>query len=540
MSLLDLAADIVVVGCGSAGSAAAVAAVDRGCSVLVLEKAAAVGGTTSKSGGAVWIPDNFNLRQQGIEDTETDCLRYMCRYAFPEAYRADSPTCGVDELSFARLRAFYRNGSAMVDRFKAIGALQLVPYLVPGTAVAAADYAARLPENATPVGRVLWPAYESAERFGGPSLIAQLTQWLQQRGASILLNHRVVEVRREDGRVCGVNAEAGGRRVTVRADKGVIFASGGYAHNRELVGLHQNAFYGSCAAASITGDFIPIAARVGASMGNLRTAWRAQVVIEEALDDPVLEQSVFIPPGDAMILVNKYGRRVVNEKRNYNDRTHAHFYFDPVAADYPNQVLFMIFDRRGIEVHGGAYPFPRKADAAPHVVSGATLAELAVNLEVRLESLAGRIGSVRLVQNFQAELQGSMARFNAYARSGVDEEFQRGADSHEAEWMNFFSRVRRGAAVTPPMPSSTMYPFAENGPYYAMLLGAGALDTSGGPMIDASARVLDASGAPIPGLYGAGNCIASPAREAYFGGGATIGLAMTFGYIAALAASVAP
>lgn len=530
----ELIADIVVVGCGSAGCAAAVTAVDHGCSVVVLEKAAVVGGTTAKSGGAIWIPNNFNLRRQGIADTETDCLRYMCRYAFPESFRADGPTFGVDELSFARLRTFYRHASAMVDRFSSIGALQLVPYLVPGTTIAAADYAATLAENATPVGRVLWPAYESSEVFGGPSLIAQMTHWLRQHAVPILVNHRVVDVLRKGGRVSGVEVEVDGRRATVTARKAVIFASGGYAHNLELVAVHQNAFYGSCAAQSITGDFVAIASRIGAAMGNLRTAWRSQVVVEEALDNRVLQQSVFIPPGDAMILVNKYGRRVVNEKRNYNDRTHAHFHFDAVAAEYPNQILFMIFDQRGIEVYGGAYPIPKLPEATPYVIAGATLEELTANLASRLQLLSAKIGNVRLARDFAGALRATMERFNGYAMSGVDAEFQRGSDGHEAEWMNFFSRVRRGAPVSKAsLPPSTMHPFTSGGPYYAILIGAGALDTSGGPSINAQAQLIDAAGDPIAGLYGAGNCIASPSREAYFGGGCTIGLAMTFGYIAA-------
>ena len=81
-----------------------------------------------------------------------------------------------------------------------------------------------------------------------------------------------------------------------------------------------------------------------------------------------------------------------------------------------------------------------------------------------------------------------------------------------------------------------MHPFSESGPYHAIILVAGALDTKGGPRTDTAARVLRPEG-PVPGLFGAGNCVASPAGQAYWSAGATIGLALVFGYIAGQSAA---
>src|SRR5262249_6968658 len=142
-----------------------------------------------------------------------------------------------------------------------------------------------------------------------------------------------------------------------------------------------------------------------------------------------------------------------------------------------------------------------------------------------LAAIEARIPRFRLSPGFAAQLERTVARFNGFARSGKDLDFARGESTHEPD---FHGPRRAGNALPNPM----LFPLSERGPYHAVILAAGTYGTRGGPEIDAHARVLDAFGAPIPGLYGAGNCIASPAGGGYFGGGSQLGPGLVFGAIA--------
>ena len=270
-------------------------------------------------------------------------------------------------------------------------------------------------------------------------------------------------------------------------------------------------------------------------------AWRTQILLEEALESSKLAAGVFFPPGDSMLQVNRHGVRVVNEHRNYNDRTEAHGIYDASQAEFPNQLLFMVYDQRTAEAFGGAYPLPSEPTGASYVLSGDTLEALAERIGQRLSEISSRTGGFSLSPSFVDNLQATVNSFNEYARSGNDKDFHRGDAAYDTEWHMVFSPMRADTEwPANDAPNLTMHPLKGEGPYYAMILAAGALDTCGGPVIDASARVLNTEDQPIAGLYGAGNCIASPSRDAYWGAGHTLGLSLTFGYIAANSAHLEP
>jgi hypothetical protein len=223
----------------------------------------------------------------------------------------------------------------------------------------------------------------------------------------------------------------------------------------------------------------------------------------------------------------------------YNERTQSHFYWDASQTEYPNLVLFMIYDDH-VAKNPNAWafrdPIPMPTIDSPLVISGATWDDLAKNIDSRLAKYATATGGLKLDANFVSGLQDTINRFNSFATTGKDLDFGRGETPIQLAWNGATAVQNRPENTKNP----TMYPFAANGPYHAILIGGGTLDTKGGPKINTKAQVVDTAGNPIAGLYGAGNCIASPAAQAYWSAGGTLGPALTFGYIAGLNASQEP
>jgi len=175
---------------------------------------------------------------------------------------------------------------------------------------------------------------------------------------------------------------------------------------------------------------------------------------------------------------------------------------------------------------------PLGADSK-YVLSADTLEGLAEALKDRLSSLSLASGGVELAPGFLTNLRATIERFNGFARSGVDEDFHRGESAIE-----LFMHGERAADND--LPNPTLYPLATEGPCYAAILAPGAIDTKGGPKVNEHLQILDGNDAPVPGLYGVGNCVASPAGQAYWSGGSTWGPYITFGYVAARAIVAEP
>lgn len=532
----DFEADVIVVGSGAAAYSAAIAARSKGAEVVMVEKAASYGGTTMRSGGGFWIPNNRFQRELGIVDARQDAISYMAHYSYPQLFDPNDSRLGLPEHEFELITAYYDHASEMVDFMEGIGAVDPIQE-INWTGQPQIDYQEGIPENKCVRGRVLYSRDSAGKMSYGNELVRQLSSWAEAHEVPLHLGHRVSRiVRAADGDVVGVEATTeSGATVSFRGRKAVVFGSGGYTHNADLMlRLQRGPHFGGCAAPTNTGDFFYLATEIGAMPANTAGAWRAEIVLEQALSDPDGVHNVFYVLGDSMLEVNKYGVRIMDEKRNYTDRTMLHFVWDPNRAEWTNMLVFYVYDERTATLWQGFPPLPPQGAVAPYVITADTLDGLAAEIGDRLKKLAPRIGGFELDSTFAETLHRTVERYNGFAVSGLDEDFARGEFAYDREWTTFPPLVPGVEWPPPGSKNITMYPLSPTGPYHAIILGAGTLDTNGGPMINAKAQVLDTHERPIPGLYGAGNCIASPTANAYWGAGSTIGPALTFGYIAGL------
>ncbi|KRQ02122.1 3-oxosteroid 1-dehydrogenase [Bradyrhizobium yuanmingense] len=549
--------DVLVAGSGCSGMSAAITARHRGLDVLIVEKEPRFGGTTARSGGWLWIPGTSLAKAYGIEETPEQARTYL-RHKAGNNYDA------------ARVDAFLSAGPEAVDFFTTKTALRFDMPLVfpdyhaeaPGGAQGGRSMATRpfdgrelgdlikslgrpLPEltvfgmmlgsgkeiihfmrvtksltSAVYVAKRLTRHLMDVLRYGrgmtltnGNALAGRLAKSALDLKIPMWLSSPVRELTVENGTVTGAIVSREGRDVRVRARQGVVLACGGFPHDverRKKMFPHAptGVEHYSPGPAGNTGDGLRLAEGAGGRIENRlpnAAAW-VPVSLTTRKDGSKGVMPHFIDrakPG--VIAVMRDGRRFANEGNSYHDFVQA-----MIKAAKPGEEIaaFLVCDHKTLRKYGlGCVPpFPMPLGhhlKTGYLMRGDTLEALAAKAGIDAKAFAETV-----------------RQFNVTAPLGQDAAFGKGSKAYNRY---------QGDALHGPNPCVAPI---ENGPFYAIKMVIGDLGTYAGIVTDANARALDAEGRVIPGLYAAGNDMASIMGGNYPGAGITLGPALTFGYIA--------
>ena len=555
--MTDHECDVLVVGTGAGGLSAAVTAASLGLDVLAVDKEPYYGGTTARSGGWLWIPCSPMARRAGVQDTPEAARRYLQHET-------------GNHFDAARIDAFLDQGPRMVDFMERETEVRFVlgPSFADyhptapggsdgGRSICAAPFDARAlgsdkdrlrpplaeitfmgmmigtgdelkhffnvtrsVKSAAVVARLLARFGRDLVRHGramrltnGNALVGRLAKSAFDRGVPIWTDAPVTDLHMDGGRVTGATVQRDGAPVRITARRGVVLATGGFPNDvvrRRAMFRHAptGTEHWSPAPPGNTGDGLRLAEAAGALVEDRypnAAAW-VPVSLVPRRDGTAGPFPHFVDrskPG--VIAVTRSGARFCNEADSYHDFIQAMVAATPDAE----HCAWFLCDHPTIRRYGLGFAKPFPLPLAPYIRSGYLLHGRT------LGELAARAGID------PAGLERTVAAFNGPAARGEDPGFGRGSTS--------YNRSLGDPAVTP---NPCVAPVAA-GPFYAVKVVPGDLGTFAGVRGNEHAQVLDADGAPIPGLYAAGNDLASIMGGNYPGGGITLGPAMTFGFIAA-------
>jgi 3-oxosteroid 1-dehydrogenase len=554
----DQTVDLLIVGSGAGAMMAALAAYDRGGDPLLIEKTDQYGGSSAMSGGSLWVPNNHLMEGTGIDDSPEEAMQYLreiTRGEVPEdklqAYVETSPemvkySCDHTQLQL-EAQPEYADYYSNVPGAKA-GARALEAARFDGRLLGNEEFLRMRPEHiqCLIMKRMSMTAREARVMFCrspgwmrltfklmiqyyldvrgrtlgrrdrsctmGNGLVGALRRSLMDRGIPLWLETPARRLIVENGRVVGAEVDKQGRSMRIRATRGVILAAGGFEGSqamREKYLPNPTRAEWTVANPNNTGDAINMGLELGAGIEFMDDAWWGPTTCvpgEEHARMLVIEKSL---PGS--IIVNKRGERIVNEAAPYIDIVKTMYAKDTPEA--PSVPAYMVFDAS----YRKSYPFGpflQSSQQPDSMISKKLLGSYLKKADT-LDNLARQLG-------IDAEgLKATAAKIGDYASTGSDLDFNRGE--------TIFDRYYGDENVKP---NPCLGPL-EAAPFYGIEVFAGELGTKGGLKTDARARVLKESGEVIPGLYAIGNCSSPVMGPTYAGAGATLGPAMTFGYIAA-------
>lgn len=550
----DLTYDVIVLGSGAAGFAAAVTASCHGLKVLLVEKTSAFGGTSAISGGAVWLHDTDQARaaghhlpaeqmrrylkevigvgydpqlidafiEQGREalrylETHSE-LKYSLRPLSPDYY-PDLPggtqtgrALEIDEYDGRRLGEHFKDLKRPPDGMLLFG----------GMMVNRVDIQHFLSFKRSP--KSLWHCLKLMGRYAidrlshprgtrltvGNALIARLATTALTNGVDIWLQATPEGLITEQGSVKGVQISRGGVTRSVFARGGVVLAMGGFAAGAQAAEQrpYTDSEHWSMSPPANVGDGQRLAASVNAAIGHNLSAnffWAPVSVLPKA--DGSVERFPHLVTDRAkpgVIAVNRAGQRFVNESDSYHCFVEGMF-----ANNGANAPCWLICDSEALNNYGMGLARPRPVDNSALIEAGYLL---------RADSLSEL---ARLAGIDASALEHTLAQFNADAEHGVDRQFGKGSTAYNRYMGDPLHK-----------PNPCLKPLLK-APFYAVRLYTGDLGSARGLVTNGQANVLDRSNTPIPGLYAAGNEMNSIMDGTYPGPGITLGPGITFGYLAA-------
>ena len=512
----DMEVDLVAMGASSGGLAAVIMGHDLGLKTVLLEKSDYLGGGTALSGGVFWVPFNDHMAAAGLEDSKEEALLHI---------RSTS----MGRHDEALLNAFLDNGPKTVRYMEEHTPLKL-------TFEASPDYYADLP-GGKKKGRQIYsdpeimiPLLTEAEKkypllgkvrpdpvpffagwrekwAEGRGLIGGLVMGCVERNIEVITNVRGRQLIVENGKVVGLRAERDGKDFFVKANKGVLLASGGFEWNPEMARKHMNVTnLRGMSPNSLEGDGHIMGMEVGAAIALMDHAIYQPMY--HVKGEVVQGKTFFRPlaygyPGN--IIVNRHGKRCCNESF-YPDIGRAFLEYNKNTSELANAPLYWITDNAEMDNSGMSILATMVANT-DWLIKADTLQELAEKLGIPGNALVETVN-----------------RFNKYASEEKDPDYHRGESTYNHYW---------GSRRNPDFSPHPVLGPVETSPFWGVELQLGSVGTLGGLVTNPNAQVINSQGEIIPGLYGTSNTAAFLTHGFMYTSGACQSKSLIFGYIAA-------